>query len=308
MSIDENKSSREIERDVEQTRADMTETLDELRARMSPGQILDEVLSYTRDTGGGKMMNNLGRTVQDNPAPLLLIGAGIAWMMASNRSPGLSGRYNWRGADWGPRSSNRSGWSDTAASVADTARHAGERVAHGISSMAGAATGKAADLRDSATRAAHDLSDAASQTGDSAYGQARDLGATVRDMLGEQPFVLGAIGVAIGATLGAALPETKAEDRLMGEASDALKDGIGAAASEGYEKVKTAAEKTLASATQQAEEQGLTPEGAENVLSDVGSKANADFETAKDAAVQEPSRQGLTQEADEHDLMSGRGS
>ncbi|MDW6025901.1 DUF3618 domain-containing protein [Mesorhizobium sp. BAC0120] len=47
MSIVENKSSGEIERDVEQTRADMTETLDELRARMSPGKILDEVLSYT---------------------------------------------------------------------------------------------------------------------------------------------------------------------------------------------------------------------------------------------------------------------
>ena len=62
MSIDENKTSKEIERDVEQTRAGMTETLDELKARMSPGQMLDEVLGYARESGGGKMMQNLGRT------------------------------------------------------------------------------------------------------------------------------------------------------------------------------------------------------------------------------------------------------
>jgi len=266
---------------------------------------VDEVLSYARDTGGGKMMNNFGRAVQDNPAPLLLIGAGIAWMMASNRAPGPSDRYNWRGADWGPRGSNRSGWSDTAASVADAARQAGEHVAHGISSMASAAAGKAADLRNSATRNANDLSDAASQAGGSAYGQARDVGMTVKDMLGDQPFVLGAIGVAIGAALGAALPETEAEDSLMGEASDALKEGIGAAASEGYEKVKAVAEKTLAATTQEAEEQGITTGDAGDLLSDIGFKANAVFETAKDTAVEESSRQGLTQEADQRDRKTG---
>ncbi|MDW6025912.1 hypothetical protein SAZ10_29550 [Mesorhizobium sp. BAC0120] len=141
--------------------------------------------------------------------------------------------------------------------------------------MASAAAGKAADLRNSATRSAHDLRDAAPRTGDSAYGQARDVGATIRDIVGEQPFVLGAMGVAIGAALGAALPETKAEDRLTGEVNDALKDGIGTVASTGYEKVKTAAEKTLASATQQAEEQGLTMKGAANLLSE-GSEPNAD--------------------------------
>jgi hypothetical protein len=42
----------------------------------------------------------------------------------------------------------------------------------------------------------------------------------VASTLEEQPFVLGAIGLAIGAAIGAMLPPTNQEDHLMGEARD----------------------------------------------------------------------------------------
>ncbi len=82
MSTDsDNRSSADIEREVERTRARLSDTLDELRDRMSPGQVVDQLVDYARDTGGGEFVRNLGRSMRDNPLPILLIGTGIAWLM-----------------------------------------------------------------------------------------------------------------------------------------------------------------------------------------------------------------------------------
>ena len=78
-----NRSSAEIEREVEATRAGLTETLDELRDRASPGQLFEQALDYARTSGGAEFARNLGQSVRDNPLPLLLIGAGIGWLMMS---------------------------------------------------------------------------------------------------------------------------------------------------------------------------------------------------------------------------------
>lgn len=291
MSTDENKSSREIERDVEQTRVRMTETLDELKARMSPGQMLDEVLGYARETGGGKMMHNLSRTIQDNPAPLLLIGAGVAWMMATG---GSHREEQWHrgehGDDYNRERDEGTDLASRAASVGESVRHAGEQVSSTITSMADTTTDVVSDLRDSATRTMHDLRDNAHRTGASAYRKTRDAGGSVVNVLQDQPFVLGALGFALGAALGAALPETQAEDNLMGEASDALKEQ----AAKGYEKAKAVAEKTFDKATEEAQAQNLSGGNAKDIVGELASKAGAVFETAREAAIDEAARQGLT--------------
>jgi len=291
MSTASEKSSREVEGDIEQTRARMTETLDALRSRMTPGQILDEVIGYAKDTGGGKMMHNLGRTIQDNPAPLLMIGAGIAWMMATNGSQAPDARH-WRERPPGSADEAES-WSDTATVAADSLRRTGEQMAEGVASVAGATADSAANLRDTATRRMHDFRDAAYQRGGSAYRRTRDASETLTNVLTEQPFVLGALGLALGAALGAALPETETEDNLMGGASDALKEEVASVATEGYETVKTVAEKTLNNAAKEAEAQGLTGENAGDLLEDIGSNANEVFQTAKETVVEEAASQGL---------------
>jgi len=230
-------SSREIENEVERTRAHMAETLDELRARMSPGQILDEVLGYARDTGGGRTLSNLGRTVQDNPAPLLLIGAGVAWMMMAGN--GQRYRYPAR------REPTR-----------ESARRSGAGIGEGIGAAAGAVGGvvsdvgdgvwqTAGDIGDAAMSGVHDLRDAAYRTGDAAYRQGRDIGGSIASMVGDQPLVLGALGLSLGAALGAALPETETENRLMGETSDAVKKQASEAAESTYEQVKAAGSEAI---------------------------------------------------------------
>ncbi|MDW6020566.1 DUF3618 domain-containing protein [Mesorhizobium sp. BAC0120] len=321
MSTNGHQSSHDIEHDVEETRARMAETLDELRARMSPGQMLDEVLDYAKGSGGGRMMQNLGRTLQDNPAPLLVIGAGIAWMMAAARpggrsySPSTDQRRFGDGPDRDFRAA-ASDWTggggrEWANSARDTARRAGEQISDSVSSATDSAVDTAASVRDAAADTAagvrdaaagvrdaaaqsmQDMRDTAYRTSSAAYSNARDFASSAADMLRDQPFVFGALGVALGAALGAALPETDLEDDLMGEASDAVKQQASEAGAAGYEKAKAVAEKTWESASQEAERQGLTADKAKEALDNLGEKANSVRETSVNSARDEASRQGL---------------
>src|SRR5690606_38663675 len=62
-------------------------------------------------------------------------------------------------------------------------------------------------------------------------------------LLEEQPLLVGAIGLALGAALGAAFPRTEAEDRMLGEHSDSARRSMKDKAAGAYEDVKeTAAE------------------------------------------------------------------
>ncbi len=82
----ESESAR-LEREVEETRWQLSGTLEELRGRMTPGGVVDDVIDYTRDSPAAEFLRNLRREVQENPLPLVLIGIGIAWLLlASNRT------------------------------------------------------------------------------------------------------------------------------------------------------------------------------------------------------------------------------
>jgi ferritin-like metal-binding protein YciE len=79
----ESKSSSTIEREVEAQRAEISETLAEIKHRLSPGEIVDEVMRNprTRDAAA-----RIGSAIGHNPLPVVLIGVGALWLaLASNR-------------------------------------------------------------------------------------------------------------------------------------------------------------------------------------------------------------------------------
>jgi Protein of unknown function (DUF3618) len=79
--------SEKLEREAGRTRAQLAETLHELRARMNPGQVIDQLIGYAREGPAAEFGRNLAREVRERPLPLVLIEIGIAWLMvASNRS------------------------------------------------------------------------------------------------------------------------------------------------------------------------------------------------------------------------------
>lgn len=86
--------------------------------------------------------------------------------------------------------------------------------------------------------------DRAAQSVQGARERVGQLGQTARNQMErvrDQPLVLGAIGLAIGAVMAAGLPRTREEDRLMGEASDRLTEKAKEAGKEQMGKVQQAA-------------------------------------------------------------------
>src|SRR6201998_2994447 len=79
--------SEQLEREAEETRWQLSGTLEELRGGMTPGRVVDQLIDYTRDGPAAEFLGSLGREVRENPVPLVLIGIGIAWLMvASSRT------------------------------------------------------------------------------------------------------------------------------------------------------------------------------------------------------------------------------
>lgn len=81
------KSSADLEREVNEQRNRVEARIGEIRDRLSPGQLLDEALSYTKH-GGAHFASNLGQQLSANPLPAALTGIGIAWLIASNAGMG----------------------------------------------------------------------------------------------------------------------------------------------------------------------------------------------------------------------------
>ncbi len=73
-------STSALEREAEQTRARIADTAETLRAKMTPGQMVDEMSSMFRGSDGEAALVNLKNQVRDNPLPLALVGAGLAWL------------------------------------------------------------------------------------------------------------------------------------------------------------------------------------------------------------------------------------
>jgi len=278
-----NRSAADIEADVEQTRMRVADTIVALRESMSPGQIMDQVVEYTRSSGGAEFTRNLGAQVRDNPLPVVLIGAGIGWLLLSNGGKaaptlaapqrmlpppssthdglGMMERASEAGAHLrdsvsGTANSVGSTLSDAASSAGSAAGHAAGTVSgavnaagHAVSEMVGSVASAAGSARDSARAYGHDASHAAREGLSAAAGGVNRLGqqtGQLGDQLRQswqqastdQPLLIGALGLALGAVIGALLPRTQTEDRLVGEASDNVAHQLGAAAQEGYEQAK----------------------------------------------------------------------
>jgi len=286
-----NRSSAEIERDVENTRARLSGTLDELRDRAQPGQIFEQVLDYAKQSGGADLARNLGQQMRDNPLPLLLIGAGIGWLMlgggqagrttgAVSYRPPATPRYGASGAAW-PEADDQgtASLTDRATGAAGAARDRIADAAGGLrDSIAGAvdsASEAVSGAYDKVTRAAGSVAEGASDATRTARDRASHLGEGARQglqggmdsarggmgwLVSEQPLVLGALGLAVGAAIGALLPGTETEDRLMGETRDRLVGQARDTAEQGYERVKDVAGEKLDEAKRKFDGSGLSPD------------------------------------------------
>jgi hypothetical protein len=185
------RNPEQLERTADQIRADLDRTLDALERKLSPSQLLDRSLAYLREHSG-ELTRAVGETVRRNPVPIMLAVAGVGWLVAST----LRARN-----DSDDTFGDESPYADRPArrgKIRDRVEAARER----IHSSRAAAANKFA------------------QAADVTREQTRRTQYQVLTAIERRPILLGGVAVAIGALIGAVIPATEYEDRIVGQVRD----------------------------------------------------------------------------------------
>ena len=246
--------------------------------------------------GSGEFANSLQDAIRENPVSAALIGMGVLWMFMGGSNTSLFGgegrRSIFRGLGQGAEGAGGV-VRDTAARVGSSVGHGADAAAETVSHVAGGvrdasaaiaeqgsrtiehATNSVASAYDATTnaasRAADTLSNAATSAAQAVQETGTKWGGTVQQNIGQllerQPLLLGAVGIAIGAGIAASMPTTEAENKVMGAASDSVREAVSD---------KTAQVKKMAdAAVREAKAQGLTPEAAGESLRAIGDTVGA---------------------------------
>ena len=295
---DSTASQDEIEQGLERTRSRMDSRLSELQGRLSPGQILDDLMGYFRGSEGGDFARNLVASVKSNPVPAALTGISLAWLMAANPRPQteLSGdRVSTRVAPAVPN--GRSGMDDLEQRVRnaeqnvarqpddtdatysmrvddargavvgvkrgahDTAQSLGQRIQDALTAAKTTASEAAGNLRDQAGSAVGQLASSAHGVGEQiAQGSqsAQAMGSNVLTMVASNPVLLGAIGLAAGALLGALIPQSEQEETALAGVAGQARDTARNLGQEVMDRGGQVAQKVLDTGRDSAREHGLT--------------------------------------------------
>jgi hypothetical protein len=190
---DVDRRTREIRRDIEHTRGEMSETIEAIEEKLRPGNIVSSATERVRNAATERMRNmkesaeqayermrsgasNSGEGLMDdvrrNPIPVALIGVGAAWLFFGSRSKSGSRRNDSYGS-----MSTRGGMVNSAME--------GEEVR---------------------------------------YERARRMPSQLQRLARENPLMVGAAALLLGSAVGLAIPETEKENEWLGETRDSVLD------------------------------------------------------------------------------------
>jgi hypothetical protein len=224
-------------------------------------------------------VRDLSDAARKNPISAALIGMGVVWLFTGGRTAERVGDLV-RGAGFDRIPDAAGNALDAARS---TLRSGTESVGKGVSSATETLKDAGSAGLDRVTRAGSGVVRTGSEYAGAAYDYAQNIpdagGAlfgTARDNLSElfrmQPLALGAVGLAIGAGIAAALPATEVEAEYFGEASDNFKEQAADFASEQVSRAATVAEDVVTAASDEARKQGLTVDAAKSAIADIPGK------------------------------------
>jgi hypothetical protein len=245
------RTAAEVEADVEASRNELDRNVDALRQKMTPGQLFDEAARMMGGTGQ-QVASKFAEQAKANPMPLAVMGLGLAWLMVSNNRSG--GRLdNSRAALGEPRSfmsdvSYDGGLSDQDGSAGEGLKAKAEAIGDKAHDMLSTAQQKIASARSSASEsgrsAVQGLTSAAGTVRDTAGQLGHQAQRSFIDSLQSEPLLIAGLGLVVGAAIGAALPGTEAENRMMGETRNRILEKGKDLAQTGLEKASDAAQAT----------------------------------------------------------------
>lgn len=248
--VDYEEDAEQIRAEIEDTRADMSQTINEIQERLSPEHLMGQVKETVREATIGKVervmetigevtepareaLGRAGTTIKEagtsvgnsmwkNPIPLALIGLGVGMLwMKSRRGNGYD---DWsRSTSLRPKRQNLSGAGQT-------------------NPTSGAYNeGTFDQVKETAGNLANRSTEALSNLGSKAKESATEVSSRFGQLLRDNPLAVGAVAMAAGTAVGLALPSTRFESEYIGETSEMLVDKAQEVARGAIDKVQDAA-------------------------------------------------------------------
>ena len=286
---DYNDDTEQIRAEIEDTRAEMSQTINEIQERLSPEHLMGQVKETVREATIGKVESVMetiseateparqaigragttiaetGRTVGNsmwrNPIPVALIGLGVGLLMMR--------RFGGNGGDGYERPRVTGG--RRRSMMMDTDYEAGEvrygeqygtgtRAGTQPGSQYGSTSGMMHNVKETASDLAHRSTETINNLTSKVSHTASDLGTRCSQLMRTNPLAMGAVAVAAGTAVGLMLPSTRFESEYIGEASAGLVDRAQEMARDAIDKVQDAAQQMTGSDDQQ-QQQGQQQQG-----------------------------------------------
>jgi ElaB/YqjD/DUF883 family membrane-anchored ribosome-binding protein len=251
---DYDENTEQLRANIEDTRADMTQTINEIQERLSPEHLMGQAKEAVREATIGKVENfvgqvgetlsevtepalqmagragnaikevgaTVGNKIYQNPIPLALIGLGVGMLvMRSYRGTSYSSGNSQSKFPQGKRSNYAVG------DVGEPRQSTGASTLNQVNETAS----------DLASRSTHALSDLSSKAMDNASAATTRVGQMMRD----NPLAVGAVAVAAGTAVGLLIPSTRMETEYIGETGERLVERVEDVARDALGKVQDAA-------------------------------------------------------------------
>jgi hypothetical protein len=187
----------------------------------------------------GSFLDGLSAAARENPLAAALIGGGALWLLiGSDKLKNAAGSITSATApiaDLGARAQTSafSSWEDSYGSMRNRASRMQDEASHTVNETVSKARTAASDAMSGAAETMSERFDegmAGAREMFDRVGRAlprketlRQAQSSLSDLLERQPLVLGAVGLAIGATVAGALAKSSLEDEWVGDLSDGLK-------------------------------------------------------------------------------------
>ena len=250
---DYDENTEQLRADIEDTRADMSQTINEIQERLSPEHLVDQAKEAVREATIGKVervmgqvsetlsevtepalemagragnaIKEVGTTVGDylwkNPIPLALIGCGVGMLVMKN----------YRGQSAGSVSSKQRypQGRRTNYAMGDVGQPRQMQQSMGSSTLN--------QVKDTASDLANRSTQTLNELGTKAKNSASRLGEIMRD----NPLAAGAVAIAAGTAVGLMIPSTQIENEYIGETGERLVERVEDVARDALGKVQDAA-------------------------------------------------------------------
>jgi ElaB/YqjD/DUF883 family membrane-anchored ribosome-binding protein len=226
-----------IRTEIEQTRSEMAETVDAIQEKLRPRKMAARAAERVKaattervramaDTATHSAEHLMNRTreatggwmdsIRDNPFPMALIGLGLAWWVADSRRMTRSRSSNW----------------------ADRERWDGE--------------GTSQSLRQTTREYVDDAKEYVNESSQAVRRSTRRVQHQFTHMLHDNPLLVGAGALMLGAAFGMSVPETDRENEWMGETRDSVVERAQQLATDAAAKAQQTAGEVVAGVVGQA--------------------------------------------------------